>query len=128
MSDPCLQTFTAGEAMTTPRGLPVRVSAANTVVLCDGVSDAEDAIGVIDQDEDVASGGEVRVAVIGAPRLYKAGATITAGTHQWLVTEATTGRVKPGASTEEACALFLGKRDAADGDLCYAIPARHTIP
>jgi len=128
MSDDTMQTFLAGEAMTSPRGLPVRVSAANTVVLCDGGADAEDAIGVVAQDTDVASGGQVTVAVIGVPRLYKAGATITPGTHQWLVTETATGRVKPGASGEEACALFLGKQAAADDDLCYAIPFRHTIP
>ena len=128
MGDPQKMSYIAGEAMTAPRGLPVKVSAARTVVLCDSGASGEESIGVIDQDTDVANGGELTVAVLGTPRQYKAGAAITAGTHHFLMTETATGRVIPATSGNEACAYFCGLQDAADGDLVYAIPFRYSVP
>jgi len=127
MGDKASFSYIAAEAVTDPRGLPVVVSAARTVALADGADGAE-AIGVIDQDTDVAIGDQVNVALIGTPRLYKAGATITAGTHHFLMTENATGHVIPATSGNEACAYFCGLQDADDGDLCYAIPVRYTVP
>jgi len=71
MGDPQKMSYIAGEAMTAPRGLPVKVSAARTVVLCDSGASGEESIGVIDQDTDVANGGELTVAVLGTPRQYQ---------------------------------------------------------
>jgi len=113
-SNSITRTYTASGAIVAGRA--VSLSAANTVV--QGNSGAQIPAGIALA---AAADGESVDVCIAGPCLASAGAVLTPGTHDFLVSDAN-GLLDPASSDgERYIARFLGERAAADGNTAVPV-------